>query len=237
VKSVFTQPIRKTTLYQSILDEIREAIKAGKLKGGDQLPSERDMAKLFGTSRAAVRQAIVAMEVSGLVEVKPGSGTYLKDINLNNYLEPLAYLIYGTEAGVLDILELRIALETEAAALAALRATSEDIEAMKKALEKEQQVMKADYMAIEEDIAFHNTISKATHNQVFDKVMYTIRELLNCSFTEQRNKTWNLPDRVELIQKEHENIVQAIVERSPEKAQMAMRKHLTRLKTYLQGLS
>ena len=61
------------------------------------------------------------------MEVKPGSGTYLRDFNLNNYLEPLAYLIYGTEAGVLDILELRIALETEAAALAAKRATAEDI--------------------------------------------------------------------------------------------------------------
>ena len=57
MESLFTQPVRKTTLYQSILDEIREAIRTGKLKGGDQLPSEREMAKAFGTSRAAVRQS------------------------------------------------------------------------------------------------------------------------------------------------------------------------------------
>jgi GntR family transcriptional repressor for pyruvate dehydrogenase complex len=237
MESLFTQPVRKTTLYQSILDEIREAIRTGKLKGGDQLPSEREMAKAFGTSRAAVRQAIVAMEVSGLVEVKPGSGTYLRDFNLNNYLEPLAYLIYGTEAGVLDILELRIALETEAAALAAKRATAEDIEVMAKALKSEKESMEAGQMAIEEDVEFHSTISKATHNNVFDKVMYTIRELLNCSFTEQRNKTWGLPDRVEVILKEHQEIFDAIKNHSPEQARAAMRKHLERLKGELTRLN
>lgn len=234
---IFTQPVRKTTLYQSILDEIREAIRAGKLKGGDQLPSEREMAKAFGTSRAAVRQAIVAMEVTGLVEVKPGRGTFLRDFNLNNYLEPLACLIYGTEAGVLDILELRIALETEAAALAAQRATPGHLKTMAKALEEERLALEKGQMAIEEDIAFHSAISKATQNHVFDKVMFTIRELLNCSFNEQRNKTWNLPDRVKLIQKEHQEIFNAIKNGNPEQAYTAMRKHLERLKGELVRLN
>lgn len=231
MQSIFKKPIPKSNLYQSILDEIRQAIREGKLKAGDQLPSEREMAAAFGTSRIAVKQAIVAMEVSGLIEVFPGRGTYLRNIDLNTYLEPLAYLIYGTETSFLDVLELRIALETEAAALAAKRANNQDIRAIESALKAEESALLLGTQAIQEDINFHNQISQATHNQAICKVMYTIRELMNCSFKEQRDRTWDNPGRVELIKNEHRDIFKHIINQDSVLARDAMRYHLERVKS------
>ncbi len=230
MQSVFEKPISKSNLYQFILDEIRQAIRDGKLKAGDQLPSEREMALAFGTSRIAVKQAIVAMEVAGLIEVFPGKGTFLRNIDLNVYLEPLAYLIYGTETNFLDVLELRSALETESAALAALRADAHDIQAIEHALKLEEEVLSNGLQAIQEDIHFHNQISKATHNEAINKTMYTIRELLECTFKEQRAKTWNSPGRIELIISEHRQILKYIAEHNSEMARETMRLHLEHVK-------
>lgn len=223
---LFDRQLKRSSLYREILAELRKAIRDGRLKPGEQLPSERELANAFGTSRVAVRQALVALEVSGMVEVRPGSGTFLKAFELNDFLEPLSYLVYGSEAGPLDILELRMALETSAAALAAERATPEDIRNISAAIEQQAKAIAAGERATEEDIEIHQAIARATHNELIHRVMLTIGALLVRAINEYRQATWSLPGRARAVQSEHEAIRDAIAARDADRAREAMRQHL-----------
>jgi Transcriptional regulators len=219
--------IVKSNVCDQIVAKLKKAIINGELKPGDQLPNERQMAEDFGVSRVPLREALRSLRQMGILITKHGQGTFVNQINSDFLINNLSsYLILGQKP-VIEVLEIRKILETEAAALAAKRATLDDIETIKyfknqvlSEKEKYEKGMGGDISAA--DMKFHLAIANASQNSVFAKFIDMIREPLAI------HQRWNASeagalDQVVLF---HEGIYKGIKDRNPQEASEMMRRHL-----------
>lgn len=139
------KPIKTKKIYEEIVEQIKELFAQGDLKPGDKLLSEREFAERLQVSRASVREALSALEAMGLIEIKPGEGTFIRQMGVSSIIEPLALLLLMEKDQVFELFELRKILEVEAAGLAALRATSEDVERMFEVIKKMEEDLAMDF--------------------------------------------------------------------------------------------
>ena len=130
-------PIKSTRIYEEIVRQVKAMIAEGRLKGGDRLPPERDLAEKFVVSRTSVREALRALESLGLVEIRPGEGTFVREVSVEALIEPLALLMVSQREAIGELFEARRLLEPALAALAASRATPEEIQEMERILEEQ----------------------------------------------------------------------------------------------------
>ena len=153
--------IEPRRLYRQIADQIRTLIKSGEFPAGARLPPERDLAKQLGVSRPSVREALIALEVEGLVEVRIGSGIYVQPGN-----EGLAGAkTHEAEAGPFELLRARYVIESECAALAAKSAKKGQLQAISDALAEMQREMDlGEHHPLSGDRLFHMRIAEATGN-------------------------------------------------------------------------
>src|SRR5919204_6005530 len=119
-------PIKSTRIYQEIVRQVKAMIAEGRLKSGDQLPPERDLAEKFVVSRSSVREALRALESLGLIEIRPGEGTFVRGVSVESLIEPLALVMASQREAIGELFEARRLLEPGIAALAASRATPEE---------------------------------------------------------------------------------------------------------------
>src|ERR1051326_6004333 len=117
------EPIKSTRIYEEIVRQIKTMISEGRLKSGDQLPPERDLAEKFVVSRTSVRAALRALESLGLIEIRPGEGTFVREVSVESLIEPLALVMLSQREAIGELFEARRLLEPSIAAFAALRAT------------------------------------------------------------------------------------------------------------------
>src|SRR5262244_2987720 len=129
-------PIKSTRIYEEIVRQIKSMITEGRLKSGDQLPPERDLAEKFLVSRTSVREALRALESRGLIEIRAGEGAFIRDISVETLIEPLALVILPHREAVGELFEARRLLEPAISALAARRATREELTEMERILEE-----------------------------------------------------------------------------------------------------
>ena len=157
-------------LYQQIAEQLRTLITAGEFTPGSRLPAERDLAKQLGVSRPSVREALIALEVAGWVEVRTGSGVYVQDRSSTTTARgtPIA----SNEWGPLELIRARRVLEGEIAALAASMAKRKDIAAMRQALADMVRDADAGTLPIEGDRAFHSAIVQSTGNTVLIETIH-----------------------------------------------------------------
>ncbi|WP_006717007.1 FadR/GntR family transcriptional regulator [Desulfitobacterium metallireducens] len=120
--------------YQEVLKQINNRVIEGKLRPGDRLMGEREMAAELGVSRTTLREALRTMEFLGLVKIKPGGGTFIQDAQLNEIISPLALALSVEPIRIEELWETRITLEVKCAGLAALRASEEDMQRIADAL-------------------------------------------------------------------------------------------------------
>jgi len=229
-------PPRKLT---SELSEIlREQIVSGQLKPGDKLPTEQELIESAGVSRTVVREAIAALKAERLVISRQGVGVFVA-----KRLPEEPFLISTENLDRLDefvqVLELRLGVEVEAAGLAARRRSAEDLEKMKAALADFERELAAGEPAAEPDIAFHHAIAAATGNPhyvnligYFARLLFVPGRRVFFSYTSLMPEDENLRPDIYLtrIRKEHDAIIAAIEEQSPERARDAMRGHLEQAK-------
>src|SRR3990167_6105938 len=130
-------PIRSTRIYEEIVRQVKQMITEGRLKSGDQLPPERDLAEKFRVSRTSVREALRALESLGLLEIRPGEGTFVREVSVEALIEPLALLMVSQRETIGELFEARRVLEPAIAALAAARATPEEVQEMERILEEQ----------------------------------------------------------------------------------------------------
>ena len=215
------------SLTSEVVDRLAEQITSGKLPVGAKLPSEAEMMKGMGVSRTVVREAVAALRARGLVITRQGAGAFVdRDAGRQSYaIDPEGL---GSLDGVLDILELRMAVESEAAAIASERATMPQIKAIGEAQRVFSRAIGGGERAIREDFAFHQAIAAATQNNRFVEFLDFLGRLIIPrqsihSFEGDPEGPRQYLDRIE---KEHEVIFQAIGARSPKKARDAMRGHL-----------
>ncbi|MEA1960091.1 MAG: FadR/GntR family transcriptional regulator [Bacillota bacterium] len=174
------------------MEQLKEMIKRGELKPGNKLPSERDMAESLGVSRASVREALTALEAIGILDIRPGEGTFVRQTNDQETFEPLALVLAVEQNPGAQMMEVRRVLESESAALAAERASQEDLNKIDKSLKK----MKASSTvqeAVAADLRFHFAIAEATKNTILLRIMNTVADLMHSSFRSDRENLYATP--------------------------------------------
>ena len=214
--------IKKTRIHEEVVTQIHELIREGRLKAGDQLPSERELSETFKVSRTSVREALRALETKGLIVSRTGMGNFVADLPVESLIAPLAKLLSEEKDALADIFEMRKLIEPHIAAMAAERATKSDIERMKRILEKQSAAVNRGETGVEADAELHFAIGQATQNQALEKLVSGLMEVLSHS----REESLQTPDRRRASIESHRKILSAIEQHDQLKAQEAMLRHI-----------
>jgi len=216
-------PADARKLYQHIADSISADIAAGRVGVGQKLPSERELAEKFQVSRPTVREAMLALEVRGLVEARHGSGVYVSESR------ETVGRTSGPSVSAFELLEARALVEGEAAALAAATISDGDIAALDGILDEMERENQADSSDEYADRKFHLKIAEATRNPALLVAVESLWDLRRTAplaeHTLRRARRNGLKPRID----EHRQIFAALRSRDPEKARRAMRAHLSRV--------
>lgn len=200
------RPIETSGRRDAILEALTDFIVSSRLVPGDRLPPERELMAGLKVGRSSIREAIGHMQALGIVEIRRGSGTYLKrPVSEKTLFMPLS--IATQRDGLLQTLEVRRGLEVEASMLAARRATPEDIDKMRLALD----AMEAEHLefgtAGKADLVFHLSIYKASGNPLFEQLLGQMREAFESFFAQPFDR----PDFARSSFKFHRMLFDAIV--------------------------
>src|SRR5438477_2955789 len=225
-------PIKSTRIYEEIVRQVKAMIAEGRLKGGDRLPPERDLAEKFVVSRTSVREALRALESLGLVEIRPGEGTFVREVSIDALVEPLALLMVSQREAIGELFEARRLLEPSLAALAATRATPEEIHEMERILEEQAKEVAGGRTGLQQDAQFHSAIGIAAHNRAITRIAHAIMDLL----TQSREESLNTPGRPTRSHEDHRRILAAIGRRDAEGARKAMQDHIEAVEGLVIGL-
>jgi len=200
---------------------LREFINVQELKPGDRLMSERELAQRLGVSRTSVRQALTALRVGGLVEIRHGDGVYLLR-SPEDVVPSLAEELLQSHAQLPAIMEVREALETQTARLAARRRSEADLDEMRLALREMAAAIEQGDDGAEADRRFHGAITAASHNELLAGLMEQLADVID----QTRRASLSRPGRPPRSLMAHEQILQAISDHDEDGAARAMRDHL-----------
>ena len=227
-KSISIPRKRSRSLTQEVMNDMSEKIRRGLYKPSEKLPTEPEMMAEQGVSRTVIREAMSRLQAAGFVETRHGVGTFVLPLANSTSLTPeLADVV--TIRDVLSMLELRISLETEAAGLAALRRTDEQLELMQRAVKTfEENVIKGE-SSVEADFQFHLQIALATGNKYFEDFY---RHLGTTTIPRTRLDTTKFApepasDYLYRTNREHQGILDSIRRKDTEMARASMRIHLS----------
>ena len=216
------QSIEPRRLYRQIADQIRTLIRSGEFSAGARLPPERDLAKQLGVSRPSVREALIALEVEGLVEVRIGSGIYVQAINGHPAGVPAE-----AEAGPFELLRARYVIEGECAALAAKSAKKAQVQAISDALDQMQQEFEhGQHPPLVGDRLFHMRIVEATGNGALVAVVKMLWDERTGTLYKQLEHHYDSPALWGNAMAEHRAVYNAILAKDANGARSAMQRHM-----------
>jgi GntR family transcriptional repressor for pyruvate dehydrogenase complex len=219
-------PVHSRRLYEKIVEQIQSQIVGGKLRPGDRLPAERDLAEKFHVNRTAVREAVKTLREKGLVDGHPGRGTFVTDGTASAMRGSLGLMMkIGGANGASDLAEVREIFEPEIAALAAKNATREQIAQMREAVAAMDEKLNDAEGFVEADLNFHLALARATQNALIPSLINPIVDMLR----EERKGTFRRGGALH-GQQHHKRILEAISQRDPEAARTAMRAHLKQVR-------
>jgi GntR family transcriptional repressor for pyruvate dehydrogenase complex len=218
------RPLHLSTARSSAAEQLRQLIEGGHFAPGDRLPSERKLAELLGVSRTMVREAISTLEAIGLIEVRHGSGSYVTaEVPQHSVSAMWSAWYIAHRQDLIHLLQVREALESKAAALAAQRARPALVMRLRKILERMRSA--GEHGQIDEvsalDSEFHSAIVKASENPILIQLLLSLNAVLD----NDRLVVFSLPDRLQRSLHDHECIIRAIEERNPLAAQAALHEH------------
>ena len=221
---------KASNLSSLIVDEIVSRIADGTLKPGDKLPAIEVLCQQLGVGRTSVREALKALEVIGLIAIRHGKGTCVGGGLARFFLKPFAWQNVLDREAMTALAETRRCCEGELAAMAAERATRDEIAEIEEAVERQMALLESPEFA-DGALDFHVTVWRAAHNEVMLHILDGIRGLLWQSISE----AVALPDvRVPTVS-QHRAISQAIADRRPDLARKAMVEHLRYVETAMLG--
>lgn len=211
-----------------IADQILQKIKSGEYKVGDKLPSERVLSEQMGVSRPSLREAISALQIVGILESRPGDGSYVSTPSTTEDPSIQALTVLEQSDSPFEVLQARRAVEIGVALLAIETATDEDIEKIKRKWDaKYEKGRKGDYQAyIKYGKEFHLAIARATKNRLIEAVMEKLLDATHQPLWVSMRRAYYEADpaRIEQMLEIHNNIVKAIQERDSEKVILALEK-------------
>ncbi len=215
------QIIETKRLYRQISDQLRELIVAGEFPVDSRLPSERDLSVQLGVSRPSLREALIALEVEGYIEVRMGSGIYVCEPPPSSSGFDLS-----SEEGPLELIQARAMVEGEVAAAAAKAGRKADFDAVEKAIDQMEADAKAGVTPIDADCLFHVRVAQATGNSVLVGTVKRLFELRLGPLFDQLHSHFETPDVWAQAIAEHREVLKALRSKDPEKARAAMRRHM-----------
>jgi GntR family transcriptional repressor for pyruvate dehydrogenase complex len=220
LKSDF-ETVRKNKVYEEVARQIERLI-LKKLKPGDKLPSERELAEALDVSRSSIRDAIRGLELMGLVEPRQGAGTIVREVSTDNLVNPFAGILKQKQALVGELLDFRKMLEPPLAARAATHASADEISEMEEILQRQEKRLSRGETTIAEDAEFHYSVALASGNSVVLKVLDILMDLLRDS----RERSLQVEGRPQKSLAGHRRILAAIKHHDAEAAKAAMRRHI-----------
>ncbi len=215
------EAIRRNKVYEEVARQI-ESLILEKLKPGDKLPPERELAELFAVSRSSVRDAIRSLELSGLVEPRQGIGTVVREVTAGTLINPLVNALKHKQQLVSELLEVRKMIEPPLAARAAKHVSPDEIAEMEDILQRQAEKTARGEMTIDEDSEFHYSIAMASGNSVVLKVLDVLMDLLR----ETRERSLQVAGRAQKSLAGHRQILAAIKRGDGAGADSAMRRHI-----------
>ncbi len=223
------EKVKPARLSDTIVDQLEELIVKGILKPGDRLPTERALAEQIDVSRASLREALTRLEAKGLIHSRRGEGTFVADLVSAGFKNPLVDLLQRDAEAMFDVLELRRGLEQLAAEYAAQRATAAD----RKLIERRygELVAATEQEALEDeakaDAEFHIAIAEASHNVALIHIMRSLFDLLSDHITQNLKRLYFSKANRDVVARQHQDIMQAVLGGDAEAARAAAGKHLT----------
>ena len=217
-----------TRISDAIAAELETRILEGSLKNGDRLPAERELSVELGVSRPSLREAIHKLVSKGLLTTRHGGGTYVTDRMDAPFVDPWQEMLSGHPGLQEDLLEFRHMLESQAAQLAAERATDADIARIDETYAALARAYTSKDLAasVEADVAFHQAISEATHNVLIGHLTSSLLRVIHGHVTRNLENLHVRPKPWEQLQAQHHAIWQGVRERKPEAAAKAARAHI-----------
>lgn len=218
---------RRGHMVTDLAETLRARIAKGEFTPGDRMPSEAVLSETYGVSRTVIREAIASLRADGLVEPRQGSGVYVLEVRQTD-VAPFQNVDFDRVSSVVELLELRTAVESEAAALAAIRRSPSQEEQILECLRAFMEANQVERSASQEDFALHLAIADASNNPRFGEFLRLLganvipRRALRPEGSNQRIDTAYLAR----IAEEHQRIVDAILDGDAERARQAMRNHL-----------
>lgn len=213
-------PAETRKLYQQVAAAIADGIAAGRYPPGQRLPSERDLAEEFGVSRPTIREAMLALEIRGMVEARHGSGIYVADQLPDPTPAP------ELDIGAFELTEARALFEPEAAALAAATITDEELDRLEEILADMVEENAAEAKGEQADRRFHVAIAEATRNAAIVSVIENLWDARYrsplCRHMLDKARAVGVKPRID----EHRQLLDALRTRDPQQARRVMREHL-----------
>ena len=225
------EPVKSMRIYEEIVRQVKQLIAEGKLKSGDRLPPERDLAEKFMVSRTSVREALRALQSRGLIDIRAGEGAFIRDISVDTLIEPLALVILPHREAVGELFEARRLLEPAIAALAARRATPEELGEMERILDEQAKEVAQGRTGVAQDAAFHSAVAHSAHNRAITRIVHALMDLL----TQSREESLHTPGRPTRSHADHRRILDAIKRRDEAAAHRAMLDHLIAVENLVMG--
>jgi GntR family transcriptional repressor for pyruvate dehydrogenase complex len=231
--------INKNKIPTIIINSILEDIKQGHLISGQAIPSQNELCLKYNTSRGSVREALIALELVGILEIKPGIGAFVKSLSINSFFNPAGLKYRPDDSLIPDLLDFRELFETIVVGEAIRKATEDDLKALEENLELTkfyidrgniQQFVKFDY-------EFHEKLSESTHNKIIYKYFEIIFPLLKYSITEILIKTTKIPNVMIDSYNYHKKILDSIKNKNNNEAVSSVKKHLEFVKKNFEIIS
>ena len=229
------EPIARQVVSQSVAERIVDLITRGTLLPGQKLPAERELANSLQVSRPSLREALRGLSLLGVVDIRQGSGMRISQLKPEDLLGPLSFFILLDKSNLLALFEARIFIEGGLTALAAERATPQDVEMLQALVDRAAGSINQSEEFLEADVQFHQLIAKVSGNPLLQRVGDSLRVLGRAS----REMTVNLPRVRQQSHLDHVEILECVRRRDGEAAGGAMRAHLEHVRdAYLKhGLS
>jgi len=232
------KPIKPKKIYEEIVEQIKEMIVRGELNPGDKLIPERELADRLQVGRSAVREAYRTLEAIGIIDIRPGEGTFVREIGTKSMTDIMSLAVLTGKDTLFELLELRKIIETEASSLAALRRTKEDLNNMKYWLDKMNEDINRGSLGDLSDLKFHYAITDAAHNSLLMRLMNSISETMIKEMKNVREKLYLTPGTPKRLYEQHVIIYQAILNGDEKEARDAMMNHLINVeKGLIQNMS
>jgi len=220
------KPIRPKKISEEIVEQLRDAIFDGKLKPGQKLPAERELAKSLGVSRVSLREALNTLQAMGLLEIQQGNRTFVRPLTTLSIYDPLVTFTKKSPRNMLQIFEVRKHMEAGITALAAERATEEELDRLQGIVGEMEEDLSKNRLGAKSDMDFHSALSDASRNFPFQHLMKTIYDLLQ----EELRIAWGLVfprnEQREMLFNQHKEILSGVLARDPKRAGQAAFAHL-----------